>query len=172
VVIWDARTGGLLARAQPRTGPVNTLAFSPDGRLLATAGNDGDITLWDPVSLRRIGVLAGPVGSVEALAFSPDSQTLASGEDNRTILLWDMATRSLTATLTNGPGTVKALAFTPDGDTLISGDSSHRIIAWDLNPAAVERDDCLMLARDPGLSQAETLVPGVSYSRICPAGSP
>ena len=172
VVIWDARTGGLLARAQPRTGPVNTLAFSPDGRLLATAGNDGDITLWDPVSLRRTGVLAGPVGSVEALAFSPDSQTLASGEDNRTILLWDMATRSLTATLTNGPGTVKALAFTPDGDTLISGDSSHRIIAWDLNPAAVERDDCLMLARDPGLSQAETLVPGVSYSRICPAGSP
>ena len=81
---------------------------------------------------------------------------------------WDTANRSLTATLTGAPGTVKAVAFTPDGGTLISGDSSHRIIAWDLDPAAVERDDCLMLARDPGLSQAETLVPGTSYSRLCP----
>ena len=168
VIIWDARTGRLRARARPRTGPVNTLAFSPDGRLLATAGNDGDITLWDPVSLRGKGVLAGPVGSVVTLAFSPDSQVLASGEDNRTILLWDMADRSMTATLTGAQGTVKAVAFTLGGGTLISGDSSHRIIAWDLDLAAVERDDCLMLARDPGLSQAETLVPGTSYSRLCP----
>lgn len=171
VVIWNARTGSLMARARPGTGPVNTLAFSPDGRLLATAGNDGDITLWDPASLRRRDVLAGPVGSVEALAFSPDSLTLASGEDNRTILLWDMTNGALTATLTSAPGTVRAVAFTPDGGTLISGDTSHRIIAWDLDPAAVARDDCLILARDPGLVQAETLVPGASYSRLCPGRS-
>ena len=72
------------------------------------------------------------------------------------------------ATLTGAPGTVEAVAFTLGGGTLISGDSSHRIIAWDLDPAAVERDDCLMLTRDPALSQAETLGPGTSYSRLCP----
>ena len=138
---------------------------------MATAGSDGDITLWDPADLRRQSVLAGPVGSVQALAFSPGSQMLASGENNSTILLWDMASRSVTATLTNTEGTVHALGFTPDGNVLISGDSTHRIIAWDLDPSDVEHADCQTLARDPGLAQAETLVPRASYNRLCPTGS-
>jgi WD40 repeat protein len=170
VIIWDALTGRVVAQARTGTGRLSALAFSPDGRRLATAAN-GDITLWNPVNLRRLGAVAGPVGSVKTLALSPDGQVLASGENNGSILLWDMETRSIIATLTGSPGTVTALGFTPDGSVLISGSNSRRIIAWDLDPARVERADCLTLARDPGLAQAQTLVPGASYARLCAAGS-
>lgn len=168
VRIWDARTGRRIALVNPATGSVNAIAFSPDGRLLATGGADGNITLWNPANLHREAVLAGPVGPVEALAFSPDGQTLAAGEGNGTILLWNMANRSVTATLTGNDGAVNSLAFTPAGISLLSGDSSGRIIAWDLDASDMVRADCRTLADDPGLTQAEALVPGVSYSRLCP----
>ena len=166
VSVWDVSTGLVIARAHPGTGRLGALAFSPDGRLLATAG-DGDITLWDPVNLRRLGVLAGPVGTVNRLAFSPDSRVLASGENSSAILLWDMRTRSIVATLTGSKGTVTGLGFAPDGSVLVSGSNARRIIAWDLDPARVARADCLTLGRDPGLIQAETLVPRASFARLC-----
>jgi len=75
----------------------------------------------------------------------------------------------LTATLTGNGGAVNALTFTPGGTTLISGDSSDRIIAWDLDAGDMVREDCRTLAGDPGLRQAETLVPSVSYPRLCPS---
>jgi len=168
MIVWDVLANQVVAQTRPGTGRLGGLAYSPDGRILATAGN-GDITLWDPVTLRRLGVLAGPVGSVKTLAFSPDGQMLASGENKGSILLWSMKTRLETATLTGSPGTVTALGFTPDGTALISGSNTGRIIDWDLDPAGVARADCQTLARDPGLTQAETLVPGASYSRLCPA---
>ncbi len=166
IIVWDALTGHVMAKKRPGMGRLGALAFSPDGRVLATAGSGG-IALWDPANLRFLGVLAGSVGSVRSLAFSPDGTSLASGENNGSILLWDMATRSATATLTGSPGTVTELGFTANGRTLLSGGNATRIIAWNLDPAAVERADCLTLARDPGLPQAEALVPGASYSRLC-----
>jgi WD40 repeat protein len=164
---WDARTGRQLGGGNLEIGSGNAIAVSPDGRLLATAGNDGTITLWNPGSLRRVARLAGPVGPIRSLAFSPDGRLLASGEGDGTIGLWDTASRTLAATLTDGQA-VNALAFTA-GNSLVSGDGSGRIIAWDLRPDDVIRSDCRILAHDPGLTQAETLVPGVSYARLCPS---
>jgi WD40 repeat protein len=169
VIIWNTGTGKRIARTDSGTGPVNAIAFSPGGQLLATAGNEGTITLWDPTDLHRIAVL-GPVDSVQALAFSPDGRTLASGEENGTILLWNTADWSVTATLTSSQHAVAVLTFAAGGGTLISGDKANRIIAWDLDPADMARRDCQMLARDPGLSQAESLVPAGSYRAFCPAG--
>jgi WD40 repeat protein len=169
VVIWNAGSGRRIAAANPVTGSVNAIAFSPDGKLVATAGNEGTVTLWNPVNLHRVAVLAGPVGPIRSLAFSPDGQTLASGEGNGSILLWNTASRSPAATLTAGSRAVNALAFAPDGRTLMSGDGSGRIIAWDLDVNDMIRRDCQTLAADPGLYQAESLVPGVSYRRLCPS---
>jgi WD40 repeat protein len=168
VMIWDGRTGRRIAEVDPVTGHINAIAFSADGQTLATAGNDGRITLWNAANLDRKTVLVGPVGSVQALAFSPGGKLLASAGHNGTIMLWDMTNLSPIATLTGDDGPVNTLAFDPDGRILISGDHSNRIITWDLNPADAARQACRMLAGDPGLSQAETLVPNASYSRLCP----
>ena len=76
------------------TGPVNTVTFSRDGRILASGGEDGTIRLWDVAAHQEIG---GPInadaGSVDALALSHDGKILAAGYDDGTIRLWDMTTR-------------------------------------------------------------------------------
>jgi WD40 repeat protein len=71
------------------------VAFSPDGRLLATAGLDGAARLWDPATRNCLRTLTGDTSEVRplfAVAFSPDGRLLATGGDDRTARLWDQPT--------------------------------------------------------------------------------
>lgn len=166
VVEWDARTGKQVAVGHQGPGSVSALAFSPDGQRLATADGRGTITLWDPTRLHRVSTLDSDTQSVWSLGFSPDGRTLAAGSSDGSIRVWDLTDRTLTATLT-GLGIMHTVAFAPGGKILLSGGS--RIIAWDLNPGDMVRQACRTLASDPGLSQAESLVPDASYPRLCPS---
>ena len=112
-------------------------AWSPDGALLATAGMDQLITLWQTGTWRKLAVLEGHKAKIWSLAFSPDGQTLASGGDIKdpTLRLWDVAARRARAVLRLHSSTVACLAFTPDGRSLLAG-SWNEIVC--LNPKTAE----------------------------------
>jgi WD40 repeat protein len=104
------------------TSPVYSVAFSPDGKTLASASADTTVRLWNVASHQSMGPpLTGHTDVVFSVAFSPDGRTLASASFDKTVRLWDVATRRpLGDPLTGHSGTVVSVAFSPDGKTLAS----------------------------------------------------
>lgn len=113
---------------------VYAIAYSPDGKLLASAGGDSSIFLWDTATHARVGpTLMEHAGSVFTLAFSPDSKWLASAGSDGQILIWDVTTGERKEPRLSGhTATVESVAFSPDGTMLASASEDATIRLWDV----------------------------------------
>ena|GEM_PF-5057164 len=149
VTLWDSQSGSTLQVLAGHQGSVNALtlipmlgshqnnidalAFSPDGKILATGGQDAQIKLWDTATGQEQASLPSK-GHVTDLAFSPDGRTLASIGENEPVSLWDMSGKLPQLLATHKDSVIKA-AFNSNQKALTSVDKTGKVIVWDLMTA-------------------------------------
>jgi WD40 repeat protein len=134
VKVWDAQTGQELLTLKGHTGEVNGVAFSPDGRRLASASG-GELKVWDALTGQDILTLKGHSMTVGGVAFSPDGKRLASAEGKGgkpgEVKLWDAWTGQELQTLKGHIKGVLSVAFSPDGKRLASTGWDSIVKVWD-----------------------------------------
>ena len=119
---------------QGHTVHVRTLAFSPDGKMLAGGSNDSTVYLWDAHTGTKFSTFMAHTDRISALAFSPDGKTLASGSQSGEICLWDTVNETKdSANIITPRATVSKLLFSPDGKILVSGNGKGTIQLWDVH---------------------------------------
>jgi WD40 repeat protein/DNA-binding SARP family transcriptional activator/energy-coupling factor transporter ATP-binding protein EcfA2 len=130
-IVWDTATGKPIANL-PMPGPDDVaVAWSPDGKTVATAGGQGTVILWRAADWARIATLKVDPLAVLSVAFSPDSSVIAAqGLANRSITLLDVTTHKLVGRLPH-PNIVHSVAFNPHGKTLATVDD-NKVRLWDL----------------------------------------
>ena len=140
VIFWDVASGRQVQTiSQPTSGMIQTIAFSPDGRLLACGGGRsrgddvpaGEVMIWEVASGKELATLEAPSGEVQRVAFSPDGRSLAAASDQMlrgAMVVWNVATGREQFRADNLPSAALDLAYSPDGRLLavVVGDMNWR----------------------------------------------
>jgi WD40 repeat protein/serine/threonine protein kinase len=120
VRVWDAQSGDLLFALPGHDQPLIAVAWSPDGRWIASAGWDQVVKVWDVSTRREVHALRGHRDLVNGLAFSHDGRRLASSSDDASAKIWDAEKGEEILTLRGHRATVNAPAFSPDDRRLVT----------------------------------------------------
>ncbi len=120
-------------------GRIQRIAWSPDGRMLATPTIYGDVRLWDVNTGAQCQALEGHQSTVYVAAWSPDGQRIASISEDKTLRLWDIATGESRQVITSYLSYLLTLAWSPDGQVIaIAGGDDYNIEMWDVAQGALQ----------------------------------
>jgi WD40 repeat protein len=126
--------------------PVSSIAFSSDGKAMASGTHDGVIQFWDAITGTALQMLKGHRRSINYLAFSPDSEIMASASEDRTLRLWNFTTGAVLHTLKGHAGAIHTAVFSPDGKMVASASKDKTVRLWDTATGAALRkfDNCFV----------------------------
>ncbi len=136
IILWDIETQSPIGQPiHGHTSWVGDISFSPDGKVLASGGGDGEILFWDieNVQLTSLMLSTGTgLGIITNIEFSPNGKTLVSGDTDGRLILWDAFDGQIIKEFIGHKNQIYAATFSPDGAILASGDSNNLIFLWDI----------------------------------------
>src|SRR5439155_27280427 len=129
LLLWDVATGQLLHRIEQDSW-VTAIAFSADGRTVASGHDNGKVRFWDTATQKFIGEIAAHPKPVSAIAFAPKGEFIATAGEDRVVRVWDEFSHKKLADLHSHTDRIPSLAWSPDGSLLISAgwDPSARVL--------------------------------------------
>ena len=162
IYLWRVESGELVRILPGQTLDNVSLAFSPDGKLLASGNIDHTVALWSVATGELRHLLRNHHGTIYALAFSPDGKLLASASGDHRVSLWEVQTGKLLHTYIGHQSRVFAVAFHPNGQQIASGSFDGVVKYWDVqNGACVET----FYAKGPYAGMNITGVTGISEAQ-------
>jgi len=135
IKLWSLPTRAYLRTLTGHTSSVNSVAITPDGKVLVSGG-DNTVRLWSLPGGEPLGTLSGHTGTVNQVAVSPDGSVAASASSDKTVKLWSLPGGAPLTSLAGHTSSVMSVAFGPDGTVLFSGGIDNTIRVWSLPDGA------------------------------------
>jgi WD40 repeat protein len=169
MVLWNLPSGQRGEIFNNYYDSVKSVAFSPNGLMLATGSDDFDVKFWPISGKPPTYTLPGHEYSVNSVTFSPDGKTLASAGDDEMIILWDVANgQRIGPALSGYHGSVQAIRFSVDGKTLFSVNADGSITEWLIDTQAIFDKACQIVGRNFTQAEWTQYFPGEEYRITCP----
>ncbi|KAF7348845.1 WD40 repeat-like protein [Mycena venus] len=136
--LWDLMTGTVVRVFEGHTGPVRSVAFSPDGSRIASGSADRTVRVWDLYGNLVAGPFEGHNDIIHCVSFAPDGNLIVSGSADKTLRVWDSATGVAVGRPFEGhQRNIYSAAFSPDGTRIVSGSHDYTVRVWDSTNGSV-----------------------------------